>query len=120
MGAAYRNLMRAARIAFQGDTPVLTAAQSQIRNEFRSKSSLPESDRAAALQHAQDVARVLRENVVQGRQQQGSEHRYKLNIHEHTHRGDKESIKTAGKGGATGGGFARVRVEALDGRPCVI
>ncbi|POR34334.1 Mitochondrial zinc maintenance protein 1, mitochondrial [Tolypocladium paradoxum] len=75
---AYRNLMRAARIAFQGDAPVLAAAQVQIRHEFRQKSSLESSsaDSEAAIQHAEDVARILRENVVQGRRAEGQRDTY--------------------------------------------
>lgn len=89
---AYRNLMRAARIAFQGmsavakyplrlsipchmlthstgDAPVLAAAQQQIRHEFRQRSSLNSSDTSTqeAVQHAQEVASFLRANVVQGK-----------------------------------------------------
>lgn len=103
---AYRHLLRAARIAFQGDAPILTAAQSQIRTEFRSKATLDPSDASvpAAIQHAEEVARFLRENVVQGKKLDEGENRYKLNIHEHTERGDNESIKTAGEGYVQGGG----------------
>ncbi|KND92709.1 Mitochondrial zinc maintenance protein 1, mitochondrial [Tolypocladium ophioglossoides CBS 100239] len=75
---AYRNLMRAARIAFKGDAPVLAAAQVQIRHEFRQKSSLESSsaDSEAAIQHAEEVARILRENVVQGRKAEGQQDTY--------------------------------------------
>ncbi|KAM0298034.1 hypothetical protein ACHAPM_008729 [Fusarium culmorum] len=64
---AYRHLMRAARIAFQGDAPILSAAQLQIRNEFRQKATIDASDAPAAIKHAEEVAKVLRQNVVQGR-----------------------------------------------------
>jgi complex III assembly factor LYRM7 len=95
---AYRHLMRAARIAFQGtkgfmtiqlplwpalmkstipndtnnslhtgDTHILSAAQLQIRNEFRQKASIDAPGATAAIQHAEEVAKVLRENVVQGK-----------------------------------------------------
>ncbi|UNI22136.1 Mitochondrial zinc maintenance protein 1, mitochondrial [Purpureocillium takamizusanense] len=103
---AYRNLMRAARIAFQGDAPVLAAAQDQIRHEFRQRSALDASapDAQAALQHAGEVARFLRENVVQGRKAADEEGTYKLRIHEHTERGDNESIKMGSMGTLGGGG----------------
>ncbi|RSL53468.1 Mitochondrial zinc maintenance protein 1, mitochondrial [Fusarium floridanum] len=101
---AYRHLMRAARIAFQGDINVLSAAQLQIRNEFRQKASIDPSGASAAIQHAEEVARVLRENVVQGKRIEEGKDTFKLRIHEHTERGDNESILTAGKGNATGGG----------------
>ncbi|KAF7545795.1 hypothetical protein G7Z17_g8904 [Cylindrodendrum hubeiense] len=98
--SAYRSLMRSARIAFQGDGPILAAAQVQIRNEFRQRASLDPSDESvpAAIQHAEQVAKVLRENVVQGKKIEEGQDRYKLRIHEHTERGDNESIKTAGSG----------------------
>ncbi|KAF4462154.1 Mitochondrial zinc maintenance 1 mitochondrial [Fusarium albosuccineum] len=101
--SAYRHLMRAARIAFQGDGPILSAAQLQIRNEFRQKASIDPSAAPAAIQHAEEVAKVLRENVVQGKKTEEGPDTYKLRIHEHIERGDNESIKTAGKGQAQGG-----------------
>ncbi|KAJ3477605.1 hypothetical protein NLG97_g8795 [Lecanicillium saksenae] len=102
---AYRNLLRAARIAFQGDAPILLAAQSQIRGEFRSKQSLDPKDSSVSegIEHATQVARFLRENVVQGKKMDGDDGMYKLRIHEHTERGDNESIKTAGAGVSGGG-----------------
>ncbi|GJN72405.1 hypothetical protein Purlil1_12235 [Purpureocillium lilacinum] len=129
---AYRNLLRAARIAFQGqsplprrhsrailvrnmtsdqdittgDAPVLAAAQDQIRHEFRQRSALDSSssDTQAALQHADEVAKILRENVVQGKRAADEEATYKLRIHEHTERGDNESIKMGSMGTLGGGG----------------
>ncbi|KAF7560053.1 hypothetical protein G7046_g4118 [Stylonectria norvegica] len=72
---AYRNLMRAARLAFQGDAPILSAAQTQIRSEFRqqlpSDSTVPD-----AIQRAEEVAKVLRENVVQGKQSDDEQDKY--------------------------------------------
>jgi complex III assembly factor LYRM7 len=104
-----------------GDAPILSAAQLQIRNEFRQKASINASDAPAAIKHAEDVAKVLRQNVVQGqRTEEGkdtfSEFRRvrrgtrqeltaftELRIHEDIERGDNESIKTAGKGAVSGG-----------------
>ncbi|KAF5245900.1 hypothetical protein FANTH_7135 [Fusarium anthophilum] len=105
---AYRHLMRAARIAFQvqstaGDAPILTAAQLQIRNEFRQKASVDAADASAAIKHAEDVAKVLRQNVVQGQRTEEGKDTFKLRIHEDIERGDNESIKTAGKGTVGGG-----------------
>ncbi|KAI6775053.1 hypothetical protein HG530_001811 [Fusarium avenaceum] len=100
---AYRHLMRAARIAFQGDAPILSAAQLQIRNEFRQKASIDASTAPAAIKHAEDVAKVLRQNVIQGQKLEDDDNTYKLRIHEDIERGDNESIKTAGKGMAQGG-----------------
>ncbi|CZS91574.1 probable FMP36 Found in Mitochondrial Proteome [Rhynchosporium agropyri] len=91
--SAYRSLLRSARLAFEGDTHLLTAARSQARQNFRQNASMSLDDPAyaPAIAHAQDVAKILRENVVQGRL--GKDDRYKLRIHEHTERGDNDTIK---------------------------
>ncbi|KAG5939253.1 hypothetical protein E4U53_007846 [Claviceps sorghi] len=103
--AAYRNLMRAASIAFQGDAPVLAAAQDQIRKGFRRQASLAPGEPTTqdAIQHAQEVAQFLRANVVQGERVDGENSKYRLRIHEHTERGDNDSIKVAGQGTIGGG-----------------
>ncbi|RFU78596.1 hypothetical protein TARUN_3639 [Trichoderma arundinaceum] len=77
--AAYRHLMRAARIAFQGDVHVLSAAQNQIRQTFQENRALDSSSSIqTAIRHAEDVATILRENVVQGQkiESDGSNHTY--------------------------------------------
>ncbi|KAK1252332.1 hypothetical protein MKX08_003519 [Trichoderma sp. CBMAI-0020] len=104
--AAYRHLLRSARIAFQGDVHVLSAAQNQIRQTFHENRSLESSGIQAAIRHAEDVATILRENVVQGQKMEskGDSHTFKLRIHEHTERGDNDSILTAGSGKQSGGG----------------
>ncbi|KAF5539932.1 mitochondrial zinc maintenance 1 mitochondrial [Fusarium napiforme] len=131
---AYRHLMRAARIAFQGTSPfwkrtlkaagflfkaspmcytdyqftagdatILSAAQLQIRHEFRLKAKVDAADAAAAINHAEEVAKVLRQNVVQGQRTEEGKDTFKLRIHKDIERGDNESIKTAGKGTVGGG-----------------
>ncbi|KAL7922821.1 hypothetical protein ACQKWADRAFT_291521 [Trichoderma austrokoningii] len=104
--AAYRHLLRSARIAFQGDVHVLSAAQNQIRQTFLENRSLEASGIQAAIRHAEDVATILRENVVQGQkiEKNGDDHTFKLRIHKHTERGDNDSILTAGSGQQSGGG----------------
>ncbi|KAL2150182.1 hypothetical protein VTH82DRAFT_7858 [Thermothelomyces myriococcoides] len=99
---AYRNLLRAARIAFEGDVRMLDAAKQSIRQGFRDKASLPPSDPsiAPAIQHAEEVASFLKANLVQGRREGDT---YKLRIHEYTERGDNDSIKKASKKPQTGG-----------------
>ncbi|KAK8098982.1 uncharacterized protein PG998_012223 [Apiospora kogelbergensis] len=106
---AYRNLMRSARIAFQGDQPILQAAQNQIRMGFRQHAELKPSDPkyAEEFQHAQDVATILKQNVVQGKREGDT---YKLRIHEHVERGDNDTVKMAG--GKT------VKVTAGTGKTC--
>ncbi|KAK4222326.1 hypothetical protein QBC38DRAFT_519401 [Podospora fimiseda] len=99
---SYRNLLRAARIAFQGDAPVLSAAKESIRNGFRDKASLPASDPSIgpAIQHANEVASFLKANLVQGKKEGEV---YHLRIHEHTERGDNDSVKFANKNPTIGG-----------------
>ncbi|KAI1744769.1 hypothetical protein F4680DRAFT_235063 [Xylaria scruposa] len=94
---AYRNLLRAARLAFHGDSTMLTAARSSIREGFRANAALEPSspEFPAAVKHADEVATILRQNVVQGKKDGD---RYKLRIHEETERGDNDTIKTAGSG----------------------
>ncbi|KAM3510952.1 hypothetical protein MY11210_005418 [Beauveria gryllotalpidicola] len=107
---AYRNIMRAARVAFEGDAPTLLAAQSRIRGEFRSKQALDPKDSTVSegIEHATQVAQFLRQNVVQGKKMEGEE-KYtnfsfpELRIHKDTERGDNESIKSSGSGVAGGG-----------------
>ncbi|KAH0430842.1 putative mitochondrial protein fmp16 [Colletotrichum kahawae] len=101
---AYRHLWRAARIAFKGDDRVLTAAKQQIRQGFRDQASLAPSDASLrqAIEKAEDIAKILRQNIVQGKQDETRV--YKLRIHEDTERGDNDSVKTAGGSQATMGG----------------
>ena len=58
-----------------GDSRLLSGALSQARAGYESNRELqPASDEAAAaVEHASDVARLLRENVVQGRKVEGEE-----------------------------------------------
>ncbi|KAL2276403.1 hypothetical protein FJTKL_00917 [Diaporthe vaccinii] len=76
---AYRSLLRATRLTFQGDERLLTNARDQIRAGFREKAALSPSDPAVA---------------PAGRNE--GDGRYKLRIHEHTERGDNDTVKTAG------------------------
>ena len=72
---AYRHLLRATRIAFQGDYHLLHAARTQARTGF-DNSRLLDADSAetmAAIKHAEGVTSVLRHNVVQGKQIEGSD-----------------------------------------------
>lgn len=61
-----------------GDTPLLTAARHQARASFAANASLLAEDPALApaIAHALEVARILRENVVQGRKTEGQDDKY--------------------------------------------
>ncbi|KAG5925481.1 hypothetical protein E4U42_004241 [Claviceps africana] len=89
-----------------GDASVLIAARDQIRTGFRRKASLSPGESATqdAIQHAREVAQFLRANVVQGKRVDGENDMYRLRLHEHTERGDNDSIKVAGQGTIGGGG----------------
>lgn len=86
---AYRNLLRASRIAFRSDLEVLQAARSKMREEFAQKDSdKPVEER---IEHANAVAKFLVQNVVQGVRRE--EDKYTLNIHNRTELGDNNTIK---------------------------
>ncbi|KAF2843440.1 hypothetical protein M501DRAFT_994367 [Patellaria atrata CBS 101060] len=95
---AYRNLLRSTRIAFQGDNRMIMGARAEARNKFRENAKLKEFSKEAEeeIALAQAVATILKQNVVQGKAKDGSNH-YELRIHEHTERGDNETVKLAGK-----------------------
>ncbi|EXJ67239.1 uncharacterized protein A1O5_09886 [Cladophialophora psammophila CBS 110553] len=99
--AAYRHLLRATRIAFPGDYHLLHAARTQARTGFDTLRSLdPDSEEAIkGIAHAEGVASILRHNVVQGKQVEGSDV-IRLTIHEDTEKGDNDTVKNPfGKGG---------------------
>ena len=65
---AYRQLLRATRIAFQGDQHLMHAARAQARVGFEKLSTADSSSKEVtdAIAHAKGVAEVLRHNIVQG------------------------------------------------------
>ena len=89
----YRNLIRSAGIAFKGDTHVLGAARQEIRRNFDAARDVTEEEKLAKLQHAEEVAKVLRMNVVQGKRVEGDT--FDLRIHKDIELGDNESIRKA-------------------------
>ena len=114
---AYRHLLRAIRTAFQGlrhscftplvhqltrsDDPTISrAALTESRLAFAASRTLdPHSAEALQkIQYANDVAKVLRENVVQGRKEGDL---YKLRLHDMVERGDNDSVKNPDTGVVT-------------------
>ena len=82
---------------FTGDQTLLAAAHLKARTTFQENAHLSPSSPEAEEQiaHAEGVAQVLRENVVQGEKiEDRPQETYKLRIHEHTERGDNESVKS--------------------------
>ncbi|MCJ1308781.1 Mitochondrial zinc maintenance protein 1, mitochondrial [Agyrium rufum] len=72
--AAYRQILRATRIAFRDDHRMLISARHQVRSTFQLDRDLPPSSAEVSekIAHAQDVAKILRQNVVQGKRAEGS------------------------------------------------
>jgi len=99
----------------------LFAARTEARNKFEANRNLRigSEELQSSLVHAEEVAKFLRENVVQGQAADPEGESYsmlsmdgiginrltqaELRIHEHTERGDNEDIKK-GKGKSTLGG----------------
>ncbi|KAK6501080.1 Mitochondrial zinc maintenance protein 1, mitochondrial [Arthrobotrys musiformis] len=95
---AYRALLRAARAAFQGDSKLLLASHREIRMQFeRNLDGTSTDDKDEKVKHAFEVAKFLKQNVVQAEKVDGQE-KFKLRLREETERGDNESIKTPLKG----------------------
>jgi complex III assembly factor LYRM7 len=64
--AAYRNVLRSTRIAFQGDLRTLIAARVHARQAFEQNRNLEGEALSQEIGKAEEVAKMLRENVVQG------------------------------------------------------
>ncbi|EYE96049.1 LYR motif-containing protein [Aspergillus ruber CBS 135680] len=95
--SAYRQLLRATRVAFQDDVRVLVASRQEARRNFDAHRRLA-VDTPMQIKHAVEVADLLRHNLVQGSREQGVEDaRWELRIHEEIERGDNDSIKVGGK-----------------------
>lgn len=89
--AAYRNGLRATRVAFGNDTQMLLAARKMMRNGMKTPPK-PEQKQEDQIQHLNDVALFLRRNLVQGTRKEDADV-YKLNIHKDIELGDNATIK---------------------------
>lgn len=94
---------------------MLNGARSQARQTFESNRTMSDNGSISeSIEHAEQVAKILRQNVVQGQESDDEGHfsmstkavwNYdtslihcaELNIHEATERGDNETIKAAGQ-----------------------
>lgn len=105
---AFRNGLRATRIAFDGDTRMLLASRAKMREGMENPPN-PELSKEEQIKLLEDVAIFLKRNIVQGKKE-GDEEKYHLNIHSETELGDNESIKKTKStlvsqgGGCCGGG----------------
>jgi len=93
---AYRNALRATRVAFNGDQVVLHAARTRVREGFESNRALSdEAEITKAVTELNEVARFLVKNIVQGEQEKDG--RYFLKFHDKTELGSNESIKQSNR-----------------------
>ncbi|KAJ5667814.1 Mitochondrial zinc maintenance protein 1 [Penicillium maclennaniae] len=91
--SAYRQILRATRIAFQNDNRVLLAARAEARRNFEENRRVG-IDTGLQINNAIEVASILRHNIVQGAREDGNEDaKWELNIHDEIERGDNDSIK---------------------------
>ncbi|KAK6200515.1 mitochondrial zinc maintenance protein 1, mitochondrial [Scheffersomyces amazonensis] len=94
--SAYRNALRATRIAFRQDIPILQGARLQIKQGFEKHRNLDSLDKIEEeITKLNEVSQFLIKNIVQGEKQ--SDGKYFLNFHEKTELGDNETIKQGGK-----------------------
>ncbi|EMR11316.1 hypothetical protein PNEG_00345 [Pneumocystis murina B123] len=84
--SSYRNLLRAINVTFKDDLQLLEASKKQIRNTFYhdKEKNLNEEEIQKKVKHANDIASILRKNIVQGRL--NSSGHYSLRIHDDTER----------------------------------
>ncbi|PTU20293.1 hypothetical protein P175DRAFT_0502441 [Aspergillus ochraceoroseus IBT 24754] len=95
--SAYRQILRATRVAFSNDTRVFLAARQEARQNFDNHRR-EGIDTPMQINHAIEVANILRHNIVQGTRDAADENsKWELNIHDQIERGDNDSIKIAGK-----------------------
>ncbi|CAI7658601.1 Mitochondrial zinc maintenance protein 1 [Penicillium manginii] len=95
--SAYRQIIRATRVAFRGDIPVMLAARQEARRNFDQNRRVG-IDNGMQINHALEVANILRHNLVQGAREDGNEAaKWELRIHDEIERGDNDSIKVAGQ-----------------------
>ncbi|KAK6460163.1 mitochondrial zinc maintenance protein 1, mitochondrial [Scheffersomyces coipomensis] len=94
--SAYRNALRATKIAFRQDIPVLTESRLQIKQGFKQHQSLTNIEQIEQeITKINDISKFLIQNIVQGEKQDDG--KYYLNFHEKTELGDNETIKQGNK-----------------------
>ncbi|KAI5301321.1 Mitochondrial zinc maintenance protein 1, mitochondrial [Ascosphaera pollenicola] len=91
---AYRHLLRATRVAFWGDWPRMHAAREFARQRFDAEKAATEGIEAK-IQEAEDAARILRTELIQG--EEVGDKRYRLRIHDEIERGDNDTVKIGGQ-----------------------
>ncbi|PWY75498.1 mitochondrial zinc maintenance protein 1, mitochondrial [Aspergillus heteromorphus CBS 117.55] len=95
--SAYRQLLRATRIAFRNDIRVMLGARQEARRNFDNHPRVG-IDTPMQIKHAVEVADILKHNIVQGVREKGDEDaKWELRIHDDIERGDNDSIRVNGK-----------------------
>ncbi|KAF9977145.1 hypothetical protein BGZ73_006912 [Actinomortierella ambigua] len=95
---AYKELLKAQRVAFRGDVVTLSAAREKTYQEFNMRrNETNEKIIDEQLNLATQVASLLRHNLVQGVQKQDKKDLYELKIREETELGDNETLRQASK-----------------------
>ncbi|KAF8652727.1 hypothetical protein AX16_004226 [Volvariella volvacea WC 439] len=92
--SAYRNLLRASSDTFSGDANVLQAFREKMRTDalaYKDITNPEEYEQSVKLSN--EIAQILRKNIVQGRRVEGSEDTWKLRITRDTELGSNETIK---------------------------
>ncbi|KAJ5116743.1 Mitochondrial zinc maintenance protein 1 [Penicillium angulare] len=91
--SAYRQVLRSTRVAFRDDFRVMLAARQEARRNFDQNRRVG-IDTGMQINHAIEVANLLRHNLVQGAREQDNEAaKWELRIHDEIERGDNDSIK---------------------------
>ncbi|KAF9289003.1 Mitochondrial zinc maintenance protein 1, mitochondrial [Mortierella alpina] len=111
---AYRNLLKAQRQTFKGDSNMLAAARLKTHSEFDAKrNETDETEIKKQLEHANQVASLIRHNLAQAVQLEDKDDIYSLKLNKDHELGDNETLRQASKlrrlknqeaGGKTAGG----------------
>lgn len=110
--AAYKQALKSINTAFKNDTPILTAAKQQIRQQiFANRFITDKTELNDAITKLNEVSKFLLQNIVQGELKDDG--RYFLKFHEKTELGDNETIKQSKSemGSLSGAKGSRIRAK---------
>ncbi|KAG8938311.1 hypothetical protein FRC03_007424, partial [Tulasnella sp. 419] len=92
--ASYRSLLRASTHTFRGDEPVLQAFYQKTREEFvKGRSITDVRQYEERIKLAQEVAKIIRTNIVQAEQVSPEDDTWSIRMTKDTELGDNHSIK---------------------------
>ncbi|KAL1977794.1 hypothetical protein VTN31DRAFT_653 [Thermomyces dupontii] len=95
--SAYRQLLRATRIAFKDDYRTLFAARAEARKHFEQNRNAG-VDAPMKINDALEAADMLRRNIVQGvRDAEDESGVWELRIHDEIERGDNDTVRIGKK-----------------------